>query len=79
MIATISDLSHAKEAGIYRVSSKPFEPVPTPPGIRYYKVTGRWRIKGEWLVARTGEHGLTTCDYLAPMKVGRINYPKDGL
>lgn len=75
----ISDLNEAKEAGIYRVPSEPFEPIPAPSGIRYYKMTGRWRAKGEWLVVRTGEQGLTTWHYLAPMTVGRINYPKDGL
>lgn len=79
MSTPISDLNDVKGAGIYRIPSKPFESMPAPPGIRYYKVTGRRRIKGEWLVVRTGEQGLTTWDYLAPMTVGRINYPKDGL
>lgn len=78
MSAPISDLNEVTEAGTYRMSSKPIELQIPPPGIRYCKVKDHHRVKGERLVVRTGEHGLTTWDYLAPMTIGRINYPKEG-
>lgn len=78
MSAQISDLNDMITPGIYRAPDKLPELLIPPPGVRYYKATGHHRIKGEWLVVRTGERGLTTWDYLCPMTVGRINYPKEG-
>lgn len=60
--------------GTYLTMNKPIEFPYPPPSIRYYKVSGRQRIKGEWVVVRIGQRGLTTWDYFAPMIIGNINY-----
>ncbi|MFC9934597.1 hypothetical protein [Glutamicibacter sp. NPDC127525] len=58
-------------------NNEAFKPSFPPPGIRYYKMTGRHRINGEWLVVHTGERGFTTYRYIEPMTIKRINYPEE--
>lgn len=78
MTEKIFDFDDAQGVGIFHSPSKPFEPMYPPPGISYYKVTGHERIKGEWLVVRTGQRGQRQWWYAEPMQVGQINYPKEG-
>ena len=66
-------MENFSESDTYSVASTPLPELTFPKaGTCYSKVTGRLRIKGEWLRVTHSGIGYFSYEYLYPMEVGRV-------